>query len=184
MGLSAALLAGCGIPNMDEAAKVSPPSTPTHAPAPSPNPSAVGGPSVVYLVGSDGRLVLVHGQPIAGDTSALVTQTLSQLTAGPDQVDRDRGLSSAIPPGLTVKLVKLIGGQAVVDIGGTDPGPAADQARLATGQVVLTLTALPQVDSVLLTRNGRPTGAVLPDGELTQLPLTRADYMVLVQQAP
>jgi spore germination protein GerM len=45
---------------------------------------------------------------------------------------------------------------------------------------VLTLTALPGVVSVLLTRNGRPLEATLPDGELTALPMTKQDFAVLV----
>jgi len=182
LAATGALVTACGIPNMDTAEQITPPSTPTHSPVVSPTDlDVVGGAAVLYLVGDDGRLVLVRRGPIAGDTRALVGQTLQELTSGPDQDERDRGLSSAIPPGLTLTPVRLIGSQAVVDIGGTDPGPAADQARLVTGQVVLTLTALPQIDSVLLTRNGRPLEAVLPDGELTELPLTREDFTVLVQ---
>ena len=185
LALSGALVAGCGIPNMGAAERITPPPTPSRAPVTTPTDlNVVGGPAVLYLVGSDNKLVLVRRGPIAGGTRELVTQTLGELTAGPDQVERDRGMASAIPPGLTLTLVRLIGSNAVVDIGGTDPGPAADQAKLAIGQVVLTLTAIPQVDSVLLTRNGRPLEAVLPDGELTELPLTREDFTVLTRTAP
>ena len=118
---------------------------------------------------------------VAGDTTAQVTQVLSQLTAGPDPDEQSRGLSSAIPPGLSVMLEGVDGSKAIVDIEGTDPGPATEEARLATAQVVLTLTSLPQVDSVLLKRNGQPH-AVLPDGELTEQPLTREDVVSLLQQ--
>jgi len=179
--LLAVALASCGIPNMADPERITPPPTPRGVPVATPsNLSVVGGAAELFLVGADNKLAAVRRAPIAGDTQALVSQTLSQLTAGPDEEERARGLSSAIPPGLTVQLVRLIGTQAIVDIGGTDPGPAAEEARLATGQVVLTLTAIPQVDSVLLTRNGRPLEAVLPDGVLTELPLTRDDFMVLV----
>jgi spore germination protein GerM len=181
LALVAVVVASCGIPNMADPAPMTQPPTASRAPVTTPsNLSVVGGAAELFLVGADNMLVAVRRPPIAGDTHALVTQTLSQLTSGPDDEERARGLSSAIPPGLTVQLVRLIGTQAIVDIGGTDPGPAAEEARLATGQVVLTLTAIPQVDSVLLTRNGRPLEAVLPAGVLTELPLTRDDYMVLL----
>jgi spore germination protein GerM len=175
------VLVGCGIPNMSTPVAITAAATPTRATAPaSPDLSGPGG-SELFLVGSDGKLVPVRRAPTSGDTHSQVEQALSHLTAGPDGDEQARGLTSAIPPGLQVMLVRLIGSQAIVDIKGTDPGPATEEARLATAQVVLTLTSIPSVDSVLLTRNGHPQ-AVLPDGELTQLPMTKDDVAALMQQ--
>jgi hypothetical protein len=179
--VAALLLTACSIPNMSEPVAITPASTPTRAAAPSSQDLIGPGGSELFLVGADAKLVPVRRSPVTGDTKTLVTKALSQLTGGPDQSEQSRGLSSAIPPGLSVMLVRLIGTQAIVDVKGTDPGPATEEARLATAQVVLTLTSIPQVDSVLLTRNGRPQ-AVLPDGELTQLPITRDDVASLLQQ--
>ena len=177
-----ALLAACSIPNMAEPVAITPAETPVRTAVPaSPGASGLVDASEVFLVDGGGRLVPVHRAPASGDTTAQVTQVLSQLTAGPDPDEQSRGLSSAIPPGLSVMLEGVVGSRAVVDIEGTDPGPATEEARLATAQVVLTLTSLPQVDSVLLKRNGQPH-AVLPDGELTEQPLTREDVVSLVQQ--
>jgi Sporulation and spore germination len=176
------LLTACGIPNMSEPAAVSTLATPTRpASAASSYPTTTGRGPEVYLVGSDARLVPVRHVPASGDVAAMATQALSQLTAGPDPDEQARGLSSAIPPGLSVMLVRLKGPLAIVDVKGTDPGPATEEAKLATAQVVLTLTSIPGVDSVLLTRNGVPQ-AVLPDGELTQLPISREDVAGLLKQ--
>ena len=181
LSVTAALLTACSIPNMSAPVAITPPATPTHVASPASPDLSGAGASEVFRVGSDGKLVPGRRAPTSGDTRAQVTQALSQLTAGPDGAEQSRGLSSAIPPGLSVMLVRLIGPQAIVDIKGTDPGPATEEARLATAQVVLTLTSIPSVDSVLLTRNGNPR-AVLPDGELTQLPMTRQDVAALLQQ--
>jgi len=181
LSVTAVVLAACSIPNMSSPVAITPVATPTRTTAPAtPDLSGAGG-SELYLVGSDGKLVPVRRAPTSGGTKSQVEQALGQLTAGPDGDEQARGLTSAIPPGLSVMLVRLIGSQAIVDIKGTDPGPATEEARLATAQVVLTLTSIPTVDSVLLTRNGRPQ-AVLPDGELTQLPMTKEDVAALVQQ--
>jgi spore germination protein GerM len=179
--LAAVVLAACGIPNMAKPVAFSPPTPSPAAASPSPRLTSTGAAAEIYLVGPAGKLVPVRRDNVVGDVSSQATEVLSQLTAGPDQQDLARGLSSAIPPGLTVMLVRLSGQLAVVDLKGTDPGPATDEARLATAQVVLTLTSIPPVSQVLLTRNGVPQ-AVLPDGELTQLPMTRDDVSALLQQ--
>jgi spore germination protein GerM len=177
----AALLTACGIPNMSAPVAITPVATATRTASPaSPDLTGPGG-SELFLVGSDGKLVPVRRAPTSGDAKAQVEQALSQLTAGPDGDEQARGLTSAIPPGLSVMLSRMVGPQAVVDIRGSDPGPATEEAKLATAQVVLTLTSIPAVDSVLLTRNGQPQ-AVLPDGELTDRPMTRADVAALLQQ--
>ncbi len=177
-------LSGCGLPTMDEPAAIDQAGVPDHAAAGSQTQSrpAAGGTADLFFVSGENMLRPVRRAPVSADTQQAIAQTLAQLVAGPDATERKAGLSSAIPPGLTLKLVSLVDGQAVVDLEGSDPGPAADQAHLATGQVVLTLTAMPLVDSVLLTRNGRPLEAALPDGELTALPLTEQDFSVLLQR--
>jgi spore germination protein GerM len=175
-------LAGCGLPTMSEPAAIDQAAVPTPAARGSHSDSLLpGGTAELYFVSGERMVRAVRRAPVAGNAAQVIERTLAQLVSGPDETERSAGLSSAIPPGLTLTLVKLSGGLAVVDIVGTDPGPAADQAHLATAQVVLTLTALPLVDSVMLTRNGRPLEAALPDGELTALPLTERDFTVLVQ---
>lgn len=175
------VLVACGIPNMVDPVAISPVTTPSRVAQGSGSGVAItGGSSRLFFVVGDDRLHGVDRGPLTGTVRAQVTQVLSELTGGPDGEELAAGLSSAIPPGLTLRLVELDGSQAIVDVEGTDPGPGGNQAHLVAGQVVLSLTALPAIDSVLLTRNGQPHGSALPDGELTTKPLTRDDYTVLV----
>ena len=168
---------------MDEPVAIKQTALPTRtAQGPASGSVTTGAPAELFFVFGGKKLQAVRREHVSGTPEQLIDQTLQQLVAGPDDTELSAGLSTAIPPGLTLRLASLTNGKAVVDLMGTDPGPAADQAHLATGQVVLTLTALPTVDSVLLTRNGRQLEAALPDGELTALPLTERDFAVLVQR--
>jgi hypothetical protein len=56
---------------------------------------------------------------------------------------------------------------------------AADQA-LALAQVVCTLTSLPGVAQVLFTLDGEPVDIPRADGSLTNEPVSRLDYRVLL----
>ena len=180
--LVAALLSSCGLPTMKEPAAIDQVAVPTRvAQGSQSGATTVGGTAELFFVSGDHMLRAVRREGVSGSPAQVVAQTLAELVAGPDDSEMSAGLGSAFPPGLTLKLVSLSDGKAVVDIVGTDPGPAAYQAHLATGQVVLSLTALHVVDSVLFLRNGRPLEAALPDGELTALPLTEQDFSVLVQ---
>ncbi|MFI5099853.1 MAG: GerMN domain-containing protein [Actinomycetes bacterium] len=180
--VAALVLSGCGLPTMDAPAAITQAALPTRtAQSQAGGPVTPGAPAELFFVSRGQKLQAVRREHVSGTPEQLIDQTLQQLVAGPDDTELSAGLSTAIPPGLTLRLASLTDGSAVVDLMGTDPGPAADQAHLATGQVVLTLTALPMVDSVLLTRNGRRLEAALPDGELTALPLTERDFAVLVQ---
>ncbi len=174
-------LAGCGIPSMDEPRPLATevvPVLPTPGPIESPVPA--GSEPALYFSTADELLRAVRRSVPTGTPSEQAGELLAGLMVGPSVTERAVGLSTSIPPGLTLQLTSLEGGHAVVDVAGEDPGPTAAQARLATGQVVLTLTALPGVSSVSLTRNGVPIEASLPDGSLTELPLTAEDYASLV----
>lgn len=174
------VLAACGIPNMAEPVAMSPVATPSRASGPGTDVAGTGGSTRLFFMLGDDHLHGVERPPLAGSVREQVTQVLAELTNGPAGDELGGGLASAIPPGLTLRLVDLNGTQAVVDLQGTDPGPGGNQAHLVAGQVVLSLTSLPGVDSVVLTRNGQPHGSALPDGELTTKPLTRNDYTVLI----
>ena len=179
---AAGLLASCGVPTMREpvgldAGLVPPPrSTDPEAQAPDGLPTA---PRLYFVEGDDG-LQAVRGDSVAVMPSEQARAMLAQLMRGPTEAELAAGLSSAIPPGLSLRLAALAGGLATVDVEGTDPGPGGNASHLLPGQVVLSLTSLPFVDAVMLTRNGRPLEAALPDGALTELPLSRTDYSSLI----
>ncbi len=54
-----------------------------------------------------------------------------------------------------------------------------EQSPLAVAQIVLTATSVPAVERVVLTRQGEPLEAQLPDGGLTTAPLAAQDYAEL-----
>ncbi len=179
----ASLTAACGVPSHG------PPVTITHVPynltAPEPKPTATPSPSgtarsYVYLV-RDQVLVSVQAsvaQP--SDPAAAVTDVLAQLTGGPSDQDRSTGLSTALGPDTVVRLAGLLDGVARIDIVAGDQVPAPSRVPLAVAQVVLSVTSVPGVTSVLVTRDGSPVELPLPGGALTAAPVTAHDYASLV----
>ena len=75
---------------------------------------------------------------------------------------------------------ELSDGTVTIDLGGDAEAPAGQESRRAVAQIVLTATSLPEVEEVLLTRDGEPVDAPLPSGELTSQPLSAADYEPLL----
>lgn len=184
------VLAGCGVPT-GGAPEVIPPSAVPYglAAAPSTTAPATSGPARedrprIYLANSADVLV-PSGREASGQTLRdRLTDLLEQLTKGPTGAERDSGLTTALPAGATLSVVKLDGGTATVQLAGTERAPAGQQSRLAVGQIVLTATSLAGIDAVLLTRGGKPLDAPLPSGALTSAPLTAADYQALLVAPP
>lgn len=172
----ALLAAGCGVPTGQTATTVAAAEVPygllnEASPAPPPEPSdpAVTDPHRAFFVTDADRLVGVPLDAVLG--AAPLPHALTALSAGPDRDRRPRGLGTAIPPGLSVAVTRLDRGTATVDLRG-EPVPAGEQGPLAVAQIVLTATSVPTVDRVLLTRDGAPLEAPLPDGGLAAAPLT------------
>ncbi|MER7456814.1 GerMN domain-containing protein [Micromonospora sp. NPDC126480] len=170
--LLAVLLAGCGVPTDDAPRAVEVP------PGPFPTPgTATSAPSgrfdeVLCFVRND-RLVPVVRRL---DTSPPVDEHLEHLLAGPSQSERDDGLTSALPGAVTVAGVRLAGTRAEVDVPEAREETGRSDEVLAFGQIVCTLTARAEVDSVSFLRDGQPLEVPRADGSLSQAPLTAADY--------
>ena len=90
------------------------------------------------------------------------------------------GLASALGPDVSLTVNSIQGNRADIDITIGPPGPSARRLPLAVGQIVLSLTSVPGVDSVWLMSGGTPIEAPLPDGALTARPLTAQDFTALV----
>lgn len=134
----------------------------------------------VYLLGGDERLVPIESGAVAGEPVELLTSILSRLASGPTDEERGRGLSTALGSDVALTLHRLENGRAEIEL---DAGAQAMPARrlpLAVGQVVLSVTSIPGIDSVVLTNNGTPFDAPLPGGALTDHPLSAGDYQVFV----
>jgi spore germination protein GerM len=184
LALAGVLVAGCGVPTMADPQSlpndlVPQPSSPSESPVESPMPAGQT-PSLYFVSGADAVKGVHRAQPERGNPALEAVRLLHELQNGPNEVERAAGLSSAVPPGITLALTSLADGRAVVDIAGDVPGGPGAQAHLLAAQIVLSLTGIPMIESVSLTRNGDSNDASLPDGSLTALPLTRDDYAVLI----
>lgn len=138
------------------------------------DPAGAGRPQAFFITDAD-RLL---GVPLEAGPGALLPTAIAELSAGPDRSERSRGLGTAIPPGLTLSVTRLDRGTVTIDLQG-EPGPMGEQTPLAVAQIVLTATSVPGVERVVLTRQGEPLEAQLPDGGLTAAPLTARDYRTL-----
>jgi spore germination protein GerM len=151
---------------------------PTTTPEPTTEPT--GESPHVYFVSPQETLV-ARPRGVSGDTVARrLGALLASLQAGPSADDVLLQLGSALSPGITLQVTGVVDGTATVDIAGTGDLPTGRGSRLASGQIVLTATSVLGVDSVLLTRNGDKVEALLPNGELTDAPLTAGDYAILL----
>jgi spore germination protein GerM len=177
---------GCGVPVQDDPTPVPADQLPyglatgaaTSTAAPTTEPSAES--PHVYFVGPQEQLV-ARQRAVSGDTlSRRLTALLASLEAGPSQDELGLQLGTALGPGITLKVTGIVDGTATVDIAGTGDLPAGRGSRLASGEIVLTATSVEGVDSVMLTRNGVRVEALLPNGELTDAPLTAGDYAILL----
>ncbi|MGQ0465067.1 MAG: GerMN domain-containing protein [Sporichthyaceae bacterium] len=175
--LALTLLAGCGLTPTREVEDIDPRGLPgrlvvipTASTAEPPNSVSPGG--SVYFVREE---TLVRRTRAADGRELLprVQSLLDTLTGGPDETDRDRGVSTALPPATVLRATALEGTVVTVDLA-VDQLPS-DQT-LAIAQIVLTVTSLNEVGGVRLTVNGEPIRAPLASGAQTDRPLTRADF--------
>lgn len=180
------LLAGaCGVPESGPARTVDPGDVPHNLREATPTASSAArgqdvtsGPSVYLTAGE--RLVRLGLEADAPDRPTLV-DALQALSAGPTQEEQKSGLGTAIPAGLELQARTTVGGLVEIDLVGAAAHPDVDQNALAAGQIVLTATSVPGVDSVVLTRQGQRVDPALPNGELAAgREVTAADYVPLV----
>ena len=183
-GVALFLLAGCGAP--DDGTPVTITRVPYDLTSPSPGPTGTPDPEgtarpYVYLVREDVVVPVKAQTDRATQPSAAVTDVLAQLTEGPSERERAAGLSTALGPGTALRLRGLAENVATVDLTSGDQAPAASRVPLAVAQVVLTVTSVPGVDRVRMTRDGQPLELPLPGGALTGSPVGAHDYLPLTR---
>jgi hypothetical protein len=171
-------LAGCGVPTE----RTPRPIEPSVTIGTFEGPIGAGGP--VASPGSAAeRLFLVReNQLVAVDrplnAAPLLERHLHDLVSGPTEQERDNGLDSALGGTDLIAGVTLRNGTAVVGL--DEDNLIRNDEILAYGQIVCTLAARDDVDSVQFTQNGRPLEVPRADGSLTPDPLTAADYRALI----
>ncbi len=178
------LLTGCAWSSAGKVQDIDPLSLPPRlvaSPAASPDgPTDPATSAEVYF--TDGTVLTTAARTVAsvGDLQAL-QDLLDDLTAGPNSVDRRRGLSSALPPATRLAVTGLVDGIATVDL---TVGQAPPDQTTAIAQIVLTATSLPRVTQIRLTINGMAISPPLASGAQTDRALTRADYLPMLAPTP
>ena len=177
-------LAACGVPVQSTPVPIEPESVPSQLRAgegtTSPQPSTTTGQSTLQLnfVRND-QLVSIRRDVPTGAPAERLQTVIDDLIAGPTKTEQTNGITTALPPNLTLTIAGLRGTRVILELAGETEGRSATENVLAVGQIVLSVTALPSVDEVTFSRDGVPVEALLADGALTTDPLTAADYASL-----
>ena len=132
-------------------------------------------------------LFFVEGSRLVGvdvevPAPAELRRQLDALGAGPPPDDFEAGVRTAVPAGL-VRGVERWPNGITVDLN-SEPfnGVESENQRTMLAQIVLTLTAQPDIDQVLFTMDGEPLGVYRRDNVLSEPgePVTREDYEELL----
>lgn len=119
--------------------------------------------------------------PVLRPAAQVTPQTvLGDLLGGPLPAEQARGLSTALPASGEPGTVALAGTVALVDLGDRLLESGRDDPVTALAQVVLSLTALPEVEAVRFVQDGAPVEAPRGDGQVVDLPLRGEDYRDLL----
>jgi germination protein M len=132
----------------------------------------------VWWASSDGLFVSYRAQ---SSTPRVGTAAIEAVLEGPDDVEQDLGLSTAVPEGTQLLGLVIEDGVARVDLTSefeSGGGTASMQMRLA--QIVYTITQFPTVKGVLFSLDGEPIDVLGGEGVVIDHPLTRRDYASLL----
>jgi hypothetical protein len=177
VGLVVLSALACGVPAEDDPRPIEAATTGATS-APVRPAGEESGPAIetLYFV-RDSRLVAVRR---AGSRPPSAENQLEHLLAGPTDAEHANGLSTALT-GLDVTArVHVDGTAAVVDVGNRPDRAGRSDEVLAYGQIVCTLTARPDVETVIFHYDGQPVDVPRADGSLGRRPLVAADYASLV----
>ena len=171
-------IAACGVPLQDRPVELEITTATTQSPPPSQGPLQV----TIYFV-NDERL---QGVTRSTDETSLAA-ALALLLEGPSASEADAGLTtSLLSQPLTVHRVEdARSGIGTVTIGATEVFTtiSADDQRLATAQLVWTLTDKQPLDRVRVTLDGATLRLPTDDGA-GDYAVTRTDYLTLAPPAP
>lgn len=132
--------------------------------------------TLMFLVRSE-RLVPVTRdltEPI--DPAAIVQSLLD----GPTLPEERSQLRTAIPAGTTLIGVEAQGAEVFVDLSREFVSVGGEEEILAIAQIVLTLTSLDGVERVGFRLDGVATNVPLPNGALSQAPVSGEPYLELL----
>lgn len=138
--------------------------------------------SSVYLISSDGELVPVtRDLASAPSVVARLRAVFDALADGPTDAEVESGLRSAIPATTDVLGVSFAGGTVTVDLSTSFTSIGGPTELRAVGQLVLTGTTFPGARDLVLRLDGVPTAIPLPDGALTDQPVSLRQFSDLLE---
>ncbi len=178
------MVTACGVPSQDRPTVIESTTVPfglLQAAGDEPGPQTDDGRVVrarVYFVRDDALVGVDRALPVRL-TKHRASAVMTILMSGPDPTEQVRGLGTAIPPTLRLKIQAVRGPLAVIDLAGDSARVTAAESPLTIAQIVLSVTSLPGIDEVRLTRDHEPLDAPRADGSLTAKSLTAEDYQSL-----
>jgi spore germination protein GerM len=109
-------------------------------------------------------------------TESAVAVALAALLAGPAPQDARAGLRTALQADTAAMVTGVDGDVVTIGLAGDLEGTNPAEQILAIAQLVFTLTEATGIRAVLLTIGGTPAEVPTGEGDLSDLPLTRADF--------
>lgn len=174
LALLVAVTTACGVPPSDGAAPVDPDvANLLERGAPGDTEVTAGQVDAVVAWVRDDRLVITTRQVAAETREQRLDAALAALLSGPGPEEQRVGLTTLLPPDLSVDGV-VEGARVVLDLTAAstlEPG----RVPLAVGQTALTALGVPGVRRVTFTVDGEATRVPVPGGGTTRV-VRAADY--------
>lgn len=130
----------------------------------------------MYMVRDERLIPVTRDLPGPPD----LREIIASLLDGPTDPEGRSQLRTAIPAGTRILDVELEGDVAFVDLSREFATVGGEEEILAIAQIVLTLTAVDEVERVGFLLNGVATNVPLPDGALSDAPVSGSAYLTLV----
>ncbi|WP_436794853.1 GerMN domain-containing protein [Actinospongicola halichondriae] len=137
--------------------------------------------ATLYLIADNDRLVPVAREVTSdGSRDGQITAIFRALVDGPSDEEADIGLRSAVPPATVVLESSATGTSVTLDLSAAFASIGGKAELLAVGQLVVTATTFPGVQSLNLRLDGTPIDVPLPTGALTDQAVTLRQFSALL----
>ena len=175
------LTSGCGVSTESRPRSIPQDRIPAALSNPPPSPSTTGRVGdapftfTVYLIDGE-RLRPVPRTALGGISPAA---RLEALRAGPTSDEAAAGLGSALNEETSIRISRVAGGTATVDLPHALAALVGSDQVLALAQLVFTLTEDPTISEVIFTVDGEPVAAPVGNGALIGRAVGRGDFPAL-----
>jgi peptidoglycan hydrolase-like protein with peptidoglycan-binding domain len=131
----------------------------------------------VYFVKGE-RFAPVERRVAPKGRESVAARAVEWLLAGPSDTERRRGTETTIPTGTSLGTLAVADGTATIELNARPSAPSAADVSLRparAAQIVYTLTALPDVERVLINVNGTKRATFVGSDLLVRGPLDQHD---------